>query len=378
MGVDSRHGKGMIELKARIRHLYANGFTAEGFISQFASMQRNLDYVFIFKGAPGTGKTLLIKEIVEALTSQGIDLELIHSPRGQNDLDGLLIPKVKIGLFISSPPFTFDSNQLEVRGEVLNLDVCLNKDQLAQKKDEIRMLSKQVQEKYSQAVAHLAAAKRIHLEKEEIYVRHMNFEKANQLTDRLITDIFANQVSKQSSRNVRYLFLGAATPEGVVNYIDNLTELMEKRVIIKGRAGSGKSTILTKIVKEAQGKGYDLEIYQCGFDPKSLDMVLIPELKVAILDGTPPHPIEASRPGDLIVDMYELCFTKDVDQDCQAELQEVTDRYKELTEAAIVKLQEAESLQQRLKKLYARALNSKKLELVRQEVLTKVLTRCST
>lgn len=55
---------------------------------------------------------------------------------------------------------------------------------------------------------------------------------------------------------------------------------------MKGNSGSGKSTVLRKIAREAQDRGFEVEVYHCGFDPTSLDMVTLPELEVAMSDAT--------------------------------------------------------------------------------------------
>ena len=41
--------------------------------------------------------------------------------------------------------------------------------------------------------------------------------------------------------------------------------------------------MLKKLAKVAEEKGFDVEVYHCGFDPNSLDMVIVRELGFAIL-----------------------------------------------------------------------------------------------
>ena len=65
-----------------------------------------------------------------------------------------------------------------------------------------------------------------------------------------------------------------------MNHIQDLTEGF-KRYMIKGRPGTGKSTLLKELAKKSETLGYDTEIYHCSFDPQSLDMVLIQSLTFA-------------------------------------------------------------------------------------------------
>ena len=67
--------------------------------------------------------------------------------------------------------------------------------------------------------------------------------------------------------------------------------------IIKGGPGTGKSTFMKKLGEVAERRGFIPEYYFCSSDISSLDGVVIPEKRVAVLDGTAPHVTEAKYPG---------------------------------------------------------------------------------
>lgn len=93
-------------------------------------------------------------------------------------------------------------------------------------------------------------------------------------------------------------FAGANTGRGFVSsYNDIVSEDELRRVyIIKGGAGSGKSTMMGRIVQAAKAEGISSMRYYCGSDPHSLDCVVI-DNKIAVLDGTAPHAVEMKYPG---------------------------------------------------------------------------------
>lgn len=43
--------------------------------------------------------------------------------------------------------------------------------------------------------------------------------------------------------------------------------------------------------------GYNLEYMHCSSDSESLDGIVIPAKKVALLDGTAPHVVDPKNPG---------------------------------------------------------------------------------
>ncbi|SHK14198.1 hypothetical protein SAMN02745975_03743 [Geosporobacter subterraneus DSM 17957] len=89
---------------------------------------------------------------------------------------------------------------------------------------------------------------------------------------------------------IKRVFPGGNTAKGFFSYYDNIIGKEANRLfIIKGGPGVGKSSFMKKIGYEMTEKGYDVEFHQCSSDNGSLDGVVIPALKVAIIDGTAPH-----------------------------------------------------------------------------------------
>lgn len=99
-------------------------------------------------------------------------------------------------------------------------------------------------------------------------------------------------------------FLGANSPTGFYSLYDQLIDREEARglYILKGGAGCGKSSFMRRVARHAQAAGYEAEYILCSGDPESLDAVILPELKTALVDGTAPHVIEPKFPG--VVERY--------------------------------------------------------------------------
>ncbi len=97
---------------------------------------------------------------------------------------------------------------------------------------------------------------------------------------------------------VRKMFSGNNTARGFYSFYEELINFAENGVfILKGGPGTGKSTLMRKVGETAFQQGYDLEYHYCSSDPFSIDALLIPELALAILDGTRPHIVDPQNPG---------------------------------------------------------------------------------
>ena len=98
---------------------------------------------------------------------------------------------------------------------------------------------------------------------------------------------------------IRDMFPGGNTPQGFISFYDHiLTQNEASRIfILKGGPGVGKSTFMKQTGHDLVAKGLDIEFMHCSSDPDSLDGLVIPSLKVALIDGTAPHIVDPKTPG---------------------------------------------------------------------------------
>lgn len=102
-------------------------------------------------------------------------------------------------------------------------------------------------------------------------------------------------------------FAAANTKDGFVSYFDEIfdDDVCNRKYILKGGPGVGKSTFMKKLGKAAKHAGYTVEYFYCSSDPDSLDGIIITEKKIAVIDGTSPHAVEPKYSGarDIIIDL---------------------------------------------------------------------------
>lgn len=101
-------------------------------------------------------------------------------------------------------------------------------------------------------------------------------------------------------------FAAANTARGFESFFDQIFAHggIERRYIIKGGPGTGKSSFMRRVALAAQREGGEVEYYYCSSDTESLDGIII-DGKLAILDGTAPHACDVTFPGvrDGIIDL---------------------------------------------------------------------------
>lgn len=358
-------------MKGKIRNFYAGGNTANGFHSLYDSALKGLDRLFILKGGPGTGKSSLMKAVGEKMQNKGLNIEYLHCSSDNNSIDGVIIRSLKAGIVDGTAPHVIEPKAPGAVEEYVNIGTAWDSAKLAVNKDKISAIASAISTKFETAYETFSEALKIHDEWEEIYISNMDFNEANKLTSELI-DLFYGHMQLNKESNVRHSFFGAATPNGPVDFIQNLTEDINKRYFIKGRPGSGKSTMLKKIAATAEEKGFDVEIYHCGFDHNSLDMVLLPELGITIFDSTAPHEYFPERKNDEIIDVYSRCITAGTDEIYAKELAGIKNRYSTKMKEATSHLAEAKALHDELEKYYIEAMDFNKVEEIKQSILKEI------
>lgn len=180
-----------------------------------------------------------------------------------------------------------------------------------------------------EASALFEEAKKIHDKQEEIYIKNTDFDRLNEL-GAVATQMFFS-VKKETKAEIVgkdiHRFFGAMTTGGNVNYIKELSLKTKNRYYIKGRPGTGKSTFLKKLATAGINAGYDVEMYHCALDPKSIDMIIVRELGLCVFDSTAPHEYFPERSGDGIIDIYETCVVAGTDEKYATELEILKEKY---------------------------------------------------
>ena len=362
----------MFKVTGKALHYFAGGNTARGYFSLYESNFAELEKIFILKGGPGMGKSTLMKKLANEWLEKGYDVEYIHCASDPDSIDGVIFPALKIGIVDGTEPHVVEPKAPGAIEEYVNLGHAWNSQQLVAEKADILRLMKERQEAYERAYKDYAEALAVHDEWEEIYIANMDFEKLNALTGELKTKFFGD-IFLNKKADVRHRFLGAATPIGAVDYVPNLTEGLPKRYFLKGRPGSGKSTLLKKLATTAENRGFDVEIYHCGFDPNSLDMVIVRELGMAIFDSTAPHEYFPSRAGDEIIDLYKVAILPGTDEIYSDQIKDVSARYRAKMNDGTASLAEAKKLHDEIEKIYQRAIDFTIIDDIQKDMETDIL-----
>jgi len=114
-----------------------------------------------------------------------------------------------------------------------------------------------------------------------------------------------------------HFFAGANSGDGFQSLFGEIVDIQDTYdfMVLKGGPGVGKNTFMREIGRTMEAAGAKVEYLWCSGDPDSLDGVVLPELRCAVVDGTTPHVVEPLYPAavDRYVDLgrfYDLTAAK--------------------------------------------------------------------
>lgn len=300
---------------------YLSANTSNGYISFMDEYAVNLRKIIILKNITKLAKQQTFDKIINYLQKNDTDYDKIIRCGTATEVDALIINDFSVlvadeGLFVNKIPLYADVVDF---GEHLRLDMVIQ--------DELNNIKNKINNSDKKMYKHLECAKGIHDKWEQIYISNMNFEKLNNASDELVNGIFDGLPQSDSVYTNQNRFLGSLIPRDNVNYIENLTDNVAKKIYIKGRPGTGKSTLLKKIISKAKELGYSTETYYCSFDPCSLDMVIIRKIGVALFDSTRPHEVFPTDETGEIFDTYSVAIKDNIDEYCADELTKISSEY---------------------------------------------------
>ncbi|MFB4162931.1 hypothetical protein ACE1TI_03610 [Alteribacillus sp. JSM 102045] len=342
------------------KHYFAGDYTAKGFYPLYTTNFQGLDLVIKLTGVSSSVKSEAMKKIAEEWQRKGFSIEWIHCSSNNEALDGIIFPDLKIGIYDSACGDI--SLETVSEAEINTDDEFLRKERLADQDNTINRYHHRINRAFQSSLELFKTGLFVHDDLEDIYIKNMDFAKADQLAIDVKKQLYRTLEPTGKNSITKHRFFGASTPNGVIDYIPNLTEDLGKRYFIKGRAGTGKSTLLRKLAAPAEKLGFDVEMYHCGFDPESMDMLIVRELDFCVFDSTDPHEYLPEKDSDEIIDLYKKTVVPGTDEKYEKEINKLTAKYKSYMKKGGVFLKKAKRNKEELDQIYRDAMKNSVIE----------------
>ena len=335
--------------KGNIIHRFPGSNTPEGFFSFYRQGLKEMNRVFVLKGGPGTGKSTLMRKIAHNMSERGYCVELWQCSSDNDSIDGVVIPHLKIAVVDGTSPHTVDPMYPGAVDEIVNLGDHWNRDLLCEHRSEIIELTHSISENFANAYEKLAEYKKQY--DEYVEDNSVGDNKITAFANDIIGEIFNEELSK-----ARHFFASAITPKGWQGYNQELSKDVKKRYVISSNNRYDVDKLLHQVEDAVLLRGHNIDIYHSTLAPECYEMIVLPQLGYALVDGSVPHlrPLE----NDIVVELSEF---DDNDHP-----------WDDYLERAIESIAAAKSLHNDLEEYYIKAMKFDEIDAVCKRVIAEI------
>lgn len=338
--------------QGKIRRLLVGASTAGGYKSFAEQNLCGLERVFMLMGAAGCGKSGIIARVAAGMAARGLDVELWQSATEAGTADGVVIPELLAAVVDAGFMEHMHPKNPGVVEEVYNLGGCWEQDVLRKNRDEIKELAAKVKENMQERCGLLAVlAQNCPTE----YVADgVALDEAE--LDRIAAGL-ADEIFNTRQAQVRRFFAAAYTADGWYSLAQELSAVCGRRILLGEQAGE----VLARLVAKAAALGLKVEVFYDVLRPEVIQMVILPQLGVAVAD--------AKTPGlqPLYTDEIYGQFADDTD-DVAGDVPDVARSLAHLKLA----LRRGGDMERRLAAKYTAAMDFERVDAVCGEILAKL------
>lgn len=217
--------------------------------------------------------------------------------------------------------------------------------------------------------SYLKAAWAVYEGSAAIYACALNRGEVNAFARTLIRELFCDGGAAAQEGRQRSLFASAITPDGFVNYLDDL--LTAGRVYeITAEPGAGAERLLEQIRAEALARGYFTEAYYCAMNPYKLEHLVIPALGAALTTANKYHTSSVNKFSS--IDFMQFFDAQGLEAR-RDDLRQNAEEIDRLLGVALTTLGRAKALHDRLETWYIPHIRFDELDAVYEQTMKKLL-----
>ncbi len=361
-------------MKGKLKKYFPGGNTSKGFYSFYDYLVgQDSTRIFVIKGGPGVGKSTFMRKIGETMLEKGYDMEFHCCSSDNGSLDGVVIPALGVAMLDGTAPHIVDPKNPGAVDEIIHLGDHWNSEGIATNKQAILNSNREVGRLFRRAYNYLASAK-IFLDVVESYYKDtaaLDVGALDKLCLELTHEIFEGKTRQTDKPNARHLFITAITPEGSVSHLDTVVEHLSKRYIVSGDDGTGKTTLVRRLMDAAMMRGFNVEAYHCALNPDNVDHLVIPGLNVAVINSVEPH-FYKPQEGDRVIDTMQFVNPL-LDSQYLAEKTTAREMYRRCMELAIQFIAKAKAEHDHMESFYVPYMNFDEINTRRDKTLARIL-----
>ncbi len=308
-----------------ITQYMGTAYTGHGISHKYDKLIASASETLFLKCPPTNVLSNVLHETASNYVKRGYDVDKFMNPVQTERTDAIFVKGPNLLFIQASHPIALEPAEMGGRHRVISFYDVYDEDKLREQNGLIVESLTEAEVALRKALKSLADAKNIHDEWEVVNIKRMMWDQHENLIQSLKEELFGT-VKLNKVATVSHRLIGSLTSGGAQDFIPSITKRLQRRILIKGLPGTGKSTLMKALGAEAEKRGFDVLYGWCGLDTNSIDLIQFPELSVCILDATAPHVYGLERPGDELLDLVQMCVE---DAEAEKEISLISEAYAE-------------------------------------------------
>lgn len=316
----------MVGIYGTVTQYMGTAYTGLGISHKYDKLIAEAAETVFLKCPPTNTISTALNETAMHFIKRGYDIDRFMDPIQLDKTDAIFIKGPNLFYLQASHPVALEPTDLGGRHRVISLYDMYEEAKLGEMNETIAGNRSEAETALEKAMNALGEAKKIHDEWETVNIGRMIWDLHVQTIASLKEELFGTiRLNKKSA--VSHRLIGSMTSSGGAHdYIPSITHASERRLLIKGLPGTGKSTLMRALGAEAEKRGFDVLYGWCGLDPSGVDLVQFPELSICLFDATKPHAYDPERPGDELLDLVKMCTD---DEEAEEKIGTIREAYQE-------------------------------------------------
>lgn len=279
----------MFEYHAPVR-FYLGANTPVGFVGYLDDLYDPGDgwQAYIIKSGPGTGKSSLMRTVMNAMSERGQEPEAIYCSSDPHSLDGVLFPKLKIGILDGTAPHIIEPRYWGAVEQIVNLSACMDGRLLHRQHAAVIAATDACSAMHARCRKFIGAAASLLGDSARLLQEFTNGEKIARTAARIAAREFGGHSGTPGRERRR--FLSAVTPEGIVTFHETIQTLCPRIYAVEDEHGAASRLLLEDLRHRALEAGLDIITCACPLAPHDkLEHLLIPSLGLAFTTSNSWH-----------------------------------------------------------------------------------------
>ncbi len=253
----------------------ANGY--RGFRSYFDEVFKTSDlwHLFILKGGPGTGKSSLMKKLLNSFLKMGYPCDAIYCSSDAKSLDGLIIDK-RVAILDGTAPHEIDTRLPGAFDEIVNLGDGWDTEKLKKKRRKIEEINKIKKQNYNSAYKYLSFSGNVHDYKIKTLKKSFHFDEAEKLISNIISPF------KTQAKDERKMLISSFSKNGFCRR-ELLGFELKKIYSVEGK--NGENEIFLEALWERVRKQFPLIHFPSPFSDNITEGVLFENESAAFISN---------------------------------------------------------------------------------------------